>query len=89
MKTFEEIEQLNSVCNDILESDTFFVVVTRQDKLGVSAMVYGEGWEVARMIIGLLERDEKVRDTLIASIFVSLKRNGIDIVELAKKFSEK
>ena len=89
MKTFEEIEKLNSMCNDILNGDTFFIVVTKEKTLSVSAMVYGEGWEVSRMIIELMNRDEQVRDMLIATIFVSLKKNGIDIVELAKRFAVK
>lgn len=94
MKTFEEIEQLNNVCNDLLHSEIFFTVLLKKNEgkkfdMGQCiAMVYGEQHHIADLLSQLMLKDARIFEAVSVAVSIAWKMKNIDLVEYAKSISK-
>jgi len=92
MKSFEEIEKLNSIVNGLLQSDTYITFYISEDEkkdMTVRGVVYGEGVDIALMVYKIMVNQPAMFVMLVSVIAQYGKEHNIDIVKIFKEVIEK
>lgn len=89
MKTFEEIDKLNSLCNGVMNSESFMIFFIDESKKNVAGAVVGDIINVSSMMSQVLQNYPKLLPVFTTALLHSCLENNIDLIQLIKQIKIK